>query len=206
MSSDEEDAVYRPYEDADSFYRQRVTTTEACEIFNDKSEGFDTAANNNNVFGDISTSNIDDVANQQTSITPTKACLEAPEESKEIEKRPSPEEEFFQLSCRALRIKLTEQRRKEKDLTPTSNTPATSKEEFVEVLNTISESKLFRLCQKKKIPFYQWHDWIKDQFDRVIQLQVIAVKKHSPRKSELQAERGISPVKVSAWTELQPVD
>ena len=127
------------------------------------------AANNESVFGDIRTSNIDDVANQQTSVTPTKA--EAPEESKVIEKRPSPEEEFFHLSCRALRIKLTEQRRKEKDPTPDSTTSTTSKEDFIEVLNTISESKLFRLCQKKKIPFYQWHDWIQDQFDRVIQLQ-----------------------------------
>ena len=63
MSSGDEDEVYKPYEEADSFYRQRVTTTEACEIFNDKGESIERAANNDNVFGDISTSNIDDVAN-----------------------------------------------------------------------------------------------------------------------------------------------
>ena len=83
-------------------------------------------------------------------------------EKKEGEKRANPEEEFFHLSCLALKIKYSESQ----DHTKIS-TPDGGGDDNFDVF-TISEGKLFRLCQKKKIPFHSWHDWIDDQFERVM--------------------------------------
>ena len=75
------------------------------------------------------------------------------------QKRASPEEEFFRLTCKAMKINISERQ------DPSKGTEGDEFDVF-----TISESKLFKLCQKKKVPFHSWHDWIKDQFDRVIEL------------------------------------
>ena len=66
MSSGDDEEVYRPYEEADSFYRQRVTTTEACEIFNDMGGAANFGANEeDNPFGEKVVSEFnDDVENQ----------------------------------------------------------------------------------------------------------------------------------------------
>lgn len=77
--------------------------------------------------------------------------------------RSSPEEEFFLLSCFAMKVKLAEQEKNNNnDLLASSN-----KEEF-EMANKIDERELFKLCQEQKIPFYLWHDWIRDEFEKHI--------------------------------------
>ena len=47
------------------------------------------------------------------------------------------------------------------------------------LLSQISEGKLYRLCQKKQVPWHVWHRWIHGQFNRVKLLQKRAVAAHS---------------------------
>ena len=62
--------------------------------------------------------------------------------------RSSPEEEFFSLSCLALKIKLIEQLQQDNQAAAAdSDTISAEKnKDDYEVFNTISEVKLFRLC------------------------------------------------------------
>ena len=55
----------------------------------------------------------------------------------------SPEEEFFSLSCLALKIKLIEQLQHENEADAEN---ADKNKDDYEIFNTISEAKLFRLC------------------------------------------------------------
>ena len=63
------------------------------------------------------------------------------DQSQATQSRSSPERDYFSLSILAMKIKLAEQEKKQGDLLSRSNT-----EEF-EMINKISERKLYRLCQ-----------------------------------------------------------
>lgn len=48
---------------------------------------------------------------------------------------------------------------------------------------SISEDALFKLCQKQKIPFQQWYEWIDDQFKRVVETKGTKAKEnYSPNQ------------------------
>ena len=70
--------------------------------------------------------------------------------SKNLDQRASPEEEFFKLSCLALKIKYSERQDHSKG------------EDHFDV-STISDDKLYKLCQKEQIAFHKWSDWIEEQ-------------------------------------------
>ena len=135
-----EEYDFKPHE---CEFFERVTTTEACEIFEGDS-------NENEYFDAEDTSNMNQIC---SSLVPKERL------GTENEKRASPEEEFFRLSCLAMKIRISERQDHAQD---------TEGDQFD--VFTISESKLFKLCQKKKIPFHSYHEWIKDQFDRVMEL------------------------------------
>ena len=62
--------------------------------------------------------------------------------------RSSLDEEFFSLTCLALKINLIEEKKQNENLT--TNFVG----EDYEAINMISEEELFDLCQEKHIPFH----------------------------------------------------
>ena len=62
--------------------------------------------------------------------------------------RSSLDEEFFSLTCLALKINLIEEKKQSESLTTNCGG------EDYEAINMISEEELFDLCQEKQIPFH----------------------------------------------------
>ena len=62
--------------------------------------------------------------------------------------RSSLDEEFFSLTCLALKINLIEEKKRSENLTINCGG------EDYEAINMISEEELFDLCQEKQIPFH----------------------------------------------------
>ena len=62
--------------------------------------------------------------------------------------RSSLDEEFFSLTCLALKINLIEEKKQSESLTINFGG------EDYEAINMISEEELFDLCQEKQIPFH----------------------------------------------------
>ena len=88
--------------------------------------------------------------------------------------RVDPEEEYFRLTCLALKIEHSE---RDQD----------------DIVFTITESKLFRMAKKRNLPFHTWHNWVDDQFHRVKNLKNRAVEKHADVKPAKPQPKNDSP-------------
>ena len=69
----------------------------------------------------------------------------------EKDSRKDPEEEYFRLSCLALKIIYNEQ--------------------DTDFVFTVSPGKLYQKCKKQKIPFHLWYNWIEKELQKVNETQ-----------------------------------
>jgi len=84
----------------------------------------------------------------------------------EMDARKDPEEEYFRLSCLALKIIYNEQ--------------------DTDFVFTVSPGKLYAKCKKQKIPFHLWYNWIEKELQKVNDLQKRAVEAATRPKSLME--------------------
>lgn len=84
----------------------------------------------------------------------------------EQDARKDPEEEYFRLSCLALKIIYNEQ--------------------DTDFVFTVAPGKLYAKCKKQKIPFHLWYTWIEKELQKVNDLQKRAVEASARPKSLME--------------------
>ena len=98
----------------------------------------------------------------------------------EKDSRKDPEEEYFRLSCLALKIIYNEQ---DTDFVFTVSlifTLLTAK------LEQVAPGKLYQKCKKQKIPFHLWYNWIEKELQKVNETQKKAQAAESRPKSIIE--------------------
>lgn len=84
----------------------------------------------------------------------------------EKDSRKDPEEEYFRLSCLALKIIYNEQ--------------------DTDFVFTVAPGKLYQKCKKQKIPFHLWYNWIEKELKKVNETQKKAQQAEARPKSIIE--------------------
>ena len=112
----------------------------------------------NDIFAEDNAENILERMNKMAAEeeNPSNATASAITQQWEKDSRKDPEEEYFRLSCLALKIIYNEQ---DTDFVFTVSVFIG----FLTLCKQVAPGKLYQKCKKQKIPFHLWYNWIEKE-------------------------------------------